>query len=80
MSVRTVSFRTPNEKLKKLDSLAKDQHRDRTFLINEALDQYLEVQHYHKALIEEGLRQAEEGRLTPHDKVIELTRTWSKER
>jgi hypothetical protein len=41
MVFKTVSFRADEEKLKELDEAAKAQHRDRTFLLNEAIEGYL---------------------------------------
>ncbi|HEX3472540.1 MAG TPA: hypothetical protein VHT28_15270 [Silvibacterium sp.] len=80
MSIRTVSFRTASEKLEQLDSLAASQQRDRTFIINEALDQYLSLQNYHRSLIEEGIRQADAGQLTAHEKVVARSKSWNARR
>ena len=70
MSIQTITFRTQSENVKDLDSLAAAQKRDRTFLLNEAVEQYLSLQKYHLDLIHEGLRDEEAGRLTPHDEVV----------
>ena len=67
MSMKTVSFRAPSEKLDKLDSLAEIQHRDRTFILNEAIDQYLDLNEYHIGLIEQGLRDVRAGRVVSDD-------------
>jgi predicted transcriptional regulator len=76
--MKTVSFRTNPDTLKELDDLAAAQQRDRTFVINEALQHYLSLQRYHRAQIEAGLADAQAGRLTSHEDVVALTRTWSK--
>lgn len=69
MQQKTVTFRAPGDKIKALDSLAAVQQRDRSFVLNEAVDQYLSLNEYHIALIKEGIRQADAGKLIPHDEV-----------
>jgi predicted transcriptional regulator len=69
MQQKTVTFRAPGSKIKALDSLAALQQRDRSFVLNEAVDQYLSLNEYHIALIQEGIRQADAGELVPHEEV-----------
>ena len=66
---KTISFRIEPEKVAALDKLAKVQTRDRTFLLNEAVDAYLEVQRWQIEHIQEGLRQADAGMGADHEKV-----------
>ena len=66
----TISFRIPVEKVEELAHLAALQDRDRTYVLNEAVDQYLDLNAYHTALIREGLRQADAGELVPHEQVV----------
>ncbi len=65
-TAKTISFRAQSEKIKVLDGLATLQDRDRTYLLNEALDHYLELNKYHLDQIREGIRQAEAGNLIEH--------------
>jgi predicted transcriptional regulator len=69
MQQKTVTFRSPSAKIKALDSLAALQQRDRSFVLNEAVDQYLSLNEYHISLIKEGIRQADAGELVSHDEV-----------
>jgi predicted transcriptional regulator len=69
MQQKTVTFRAPGDKIKALDALAALQQRDRSFVLNEAVDQYLSLNEYHTALINEGIRQADAGKLIPHEEV-----------
>jgi predicted transcriptional regulator len=69
MQQKTVTFRAPGNKIKALDSLAALQQRDRSFVLNEAVDQYLSLNDYHIAIIKEGSRQADAGELVPHAEV-----------
>jgi len=70
MTMRTISFRTQTDKVKQLDHLAATQQRDRTFVINQALDQYVALQKYHLEQIEEGLADVDAGRVVPHAEVL----------
>jgi predicted transcriptional regulator len=63
VDMKPVSFRTSSPKLKKIDALAHAQQRDRTFILNEAM------QEYHASLIQEGLRDADVGRVVSHEDV-----------
>jgi len=66
---KTVSFRLDADTVAQLDDLARSQARDRTFLLNEAVNAYLETQLWQTEHIQEGLRQAESGLGTPHEQV-----------
>jgi predicted transcriptional regulator len=64
---KTVSFRL---EVAELDELGKAQARDRTFLLNEAVDAYLDVQRWQLAHIKESIRQADSGMGKPHEEVV----------
>ena len=70
--VKTVSFRTDSKKVEALDALASSYDRDRSYLLNEAVDNYLDLQRYHIELIEEGVRQADAGELVDHSDVEKI--------
>jgi predicted transcriptional regulator len=55
----TVSFRTEAARVKQLDALAKAGKRDRTQLISEAIDNYIEAQEWQLSEIQSALRDAE---------------------
>jgi predicted transcriptional regulator len=67
--IKSVSFRTPSSKLEKIDKLAGAQHRDRSYILNEAIDQYLDMEDYHTSLVEQGLRDSEAGKTVSHEEV-----------
>jgi predicted transcriptional regulator len=69
---KTVSFRTNSAKVEALDALASLQDRDRSYLLNQAVDNYLELQQYHMALIEQGVREADAGDLVDHSEVEKM--------
>jgi predicted transcriptional regulator len=59
---RTISFRLDKDKIDALDGLAESVDRDRSYLLNEAVTNYLDLQAYQVALIKEGLKAVKEGR------------------
>jgi len=69
MEKQTLTFRAHRKKVKALDRLAQALDRDRSYLLNEAVDQYLSVHEYHLRQIREGLAQARAGRLIDYEQV-----------
>lgn len=69
---KTVSFRTDAKKIEALDALAASQDRDRSYLLNQAIDSYLELQQYHIELIEKGIQQADAGDLVDQSEVEKM--------
>ena len=67
---KTISFRAAAEKIEALDSLAAAQDRPRSYLINEAISNYLELHAYQDALVREGLEEMRKGRVVSHDEVV----------
>ena len=80
MNMKTVTFRVPEKKVAALDSVAAHQQRDRSFILNEAVDQYLSLQEYHLALIDEGIRAADAGDVIPHNDVVKMVASWSRKK
>jgi RHH-type transcriptional regulator, rel operon repressor / antitoxin RelB len=78
MPLKTITARIPEEKVKKLDAVAARQQRDRSYILNEAVDQYLALQAYHLALIDEGIRAADAGEFIDHSEVVKMAVSWSK--
>jgi predicted transcriptional regulator len=76
MDKQTVSFRLDAEKVEALDDLAKALDRDRTYLLNEAIEAYLDVQQWQLEHIQAGIRQAEAGKLIDHAQVKKLAGKW----
>ena len=71
-TVKTISFRIPSDTVESLDALAETMDRDRTYLLNEAVERYLELNEYHVKLIKKGLRAAEAGDFVPHAEMKKL--------
>ena len=69
-SEKTISFRADAEKIDTLDSLAAAQDRPRSYLINEAITNYIELHAYHDALVQKGLEEMRKGRVVSHEQVV----------
>ena len=67
---KTISFRADADKIDSLDSLAAARDRSRSYLINEAITNYLELHAYQDALVRKGLDEMRKGRVTSHSEVI----------
>lgn len=76
---RTISFRIAEEKVAALDSIAKTMDRDRSYLLNEAVENYLAEQQHFAALVEKGLEASRQGGLIEDEDVLRLIDSWSSE-
>jgi len=69
---RTISFRIPASLVASLDALASDMDRDRSYLLNEAVENYLELNRYQMELVEKGIAAAKRGEFVEHDTVRKM--------
>jgi predicted transcriptional regulator len=67
---KTISFRAEADKIDALDTLAAAQDRSRSYLINEAIDNYIELHAYQDALVRKGLEEMQKGRVVSHEEVV----------
>ena len=79
-SPRVVTFRIAPEKVAQLDILAKAMDRDRSYLLNEAVEAYLSEQRRFVAMIEEGLEASRNGELIEDEEVGRMIDSWVRER
>lgn len=70
----TLTFRTDREKRQALDEIARGLDRDRSWVLNAAIDAYLDVHGWQVARIEEGLRQARAGEFATDEEVARAFR------
>jgi predicted transcriptional regulator len=68
---KTISFRAAAEKIETLDSLAAAQDRPRSYLINEAITNYIQLHAYQDALVQKGLEEMRKGRIVRHEEVVQ---------
>ena len=67
---KTISFRAAADKIDTLDSLAAAQDRPRSYLINEAIANYIELHAYQDALVRKGMEEMRKGRVVSHEEVV----------
>ncbi|MGB0505593.1 MAG: CopG family ribbon-helix-helix protein [Pikeienuella sp.] len=72
----TISFRTDTEIRDKLDQIGANMQRDRSFVINEALDGYLAYQREIEAKIKEGLDALDRGDVYTQEEMEEVFAKW----
>jgi len=78
MSKETITFRLDAEKRAALDEIADGLDRDRSYILNEAIDLYLEVHRWQVEHILEGARQADNEELATDEEVAEAFERWRK--
>jgi predicted transcriptional regulator len=71
---KTISFRAVAKKIDTLDSLAAAQDRSRSYLINEAIANYIELHTYQDALVRKGIAEMRKGRVVSHEEVVKRTK------
>jgi predicted transcriptional regulator len=74
---RTISFRIDSEKVAELDQIAKNMDRDRSYLLNEAVERYLSEQRRFAAMVEEGLEASRRGELIDDEEVGRMIESWN---
>ncbi|MBM3516553.1 MAG: ribbon-helix-helix domain-containing protein [Alphaproteobacteria bacterium] len=75
----SLSFRTTPDKIERLDQLAKATNRARSWLLDQALEAYLDAQAWQIAHIERGLGELRWGEGVSHDEVARRIRSWVEE-
>lgn len=76
MDSTTLSFRVDADKARRLDELATATARPKSWLLEQALDAYLEVQAWQVAHIAQGLQELDRG--VPHAEIAAWLKTWGR--
>ena len=76
MDKQTISFRLDSDKVSALDALADTLQRDRTYLLSEAVDAYLDAQQWQIERIKAAIQQADAGQLIDHQEVKKMAAKW----
>jgi predicted transcriptional regulator len=69
MATATLTVRIDPEMKADLDAIATARDRDRSYLVKEALQEYLEVQKWHVEHLQQGLREADAGKFVSEAKM-----------
>ena len=76
MNRESVTFRLDAEKRAELDAVARAMDRDRSYVLNEAVEAYLDVHRWQAVHIREGLRQADAGEFASNEEVEAAFDRW----
>jgi predicted transcriptional regulator len=68
--MRNVSIRLDDATREKLDALAQSQDRSRSWVVNDAIQQYFEHQDWIIEAIKVGIADADAGNLIEHDELM----------
>jgi len=71
-----ITFNLDTEKRKVLDQIAYSMERERTDILNDAIDAYLEIYQWQLDHIKEGLRQADRGEFATEEEVAAAFARW----
>jgi predicted transcriptional regulator len=80
MEKQTISFRLDSDKVSALDVLAEALDRDRTYLLNEAVAAFLDVQQWQLEHIKTSVKQADAGQFIEHRKIKKMVSDWRRRR
>jgi predicted transcriptional regulator len=78
MKKDVITFRLTPEKKKALDAIAASMDRDRAYILNEAVEDYIELHQWQLSHIQNGLEQASKGEFASDEDVQKAFRKWTK--
>lgn len=70
MTTEAFTVRADGETVRQLDQLATQLDRSRNYLVNQAIQEYLDLHAWQIQKIEEGIAAADRGDLIPHEDVM----------
>lgn len=74
----TLTVRLDKSTRKRLDSLARNMKRSKSFLAGEAIESYLEAQEWQLGEIHKSLSELDSGKIVDGEKVEAWLKTWGK--
>ncbi len=80
MEKQTISFRLESDKVSALDTLANSLDRDRSYLLGEAVQAYLDTQQWQLEQIRAGIAEADAGRVVDHRRVKAMASRWRRKK
>lgn len=74
MATRTTSIRLSEEKLDQLDRLARSLDRSRSWIIEQAVERYLDYEEWFATAVQMGIAAADRGEVIRHHQVMKDAR------
>lgn len=79
-STDMITLRLAAKTNKRLGQLARALERSRSWVVAEAIEKYLEDNRWQLEAIEEGVAEADRGRLVAHEDVARWVKSWGKKK
>jgi len=76
MGKTTITFRLDTDKKDALEAIAEVTDRDRSYVLNEAINAYLDAHQWQTEHIKKGLRQAKAGQFAGDKEVARAIARW----
>ena len=77
MEKANVTVRLDKSKIEQLDQFAAVADRDRSYLIKEAIDQYLELKQWQADQVRKAIAEADAGQFVPEADIEKLYAKWT---
>ena len=74
MATQTTSIRLDKETLDQLDRLGQAIDRPRSWIVTQAIEQYLDHEEWFIQMVEEGIAAADRGELVSHNEAVTVAR------
>ncbi len=75
--VVSITFKTEQQKREALDQIAEALDRDRSYILNEAINHYLDHYHWQVKQIEKGIAAAEAGNFSTDAEIQAAIAKWT---
>lgn len=73
-----MSVRMPERLAERLENLAKATDRSKSYLAALAIEEFVAIQEWQVQAIQEGISEAEAGKLVGHDKALKELKKWGR--
>jgi predicted transcriptional regulator len=74
--MKATTIRVDDNTLERVDGLARVLSRSRTWVINQAIDRFLEYEEWFIREVQDGLEEVARGELASHGEVMDKFRKW----
>ncbi len=77
MATAVLTLRVPEEIKAKLDKLAQSTHRSRSYLAEEAIARYIDLEAWQIGEIEQAIQEADRGEFAPPSELADLLKKYA---
>ena len=74
--MKATTIRIDDETLGRVDGLAKALSRSRSWIINQAIDRFLDYEEWYAKEVKDGLAEVERGETATYEEVVAKFRKW----